>query len=150
MTTDLPPIPPRIQVLRKHVLILYRVWWALHYAIGLGGVMAGVLAGAHSANPQTNGTFQPYAWLFGAVGAICTSLVTFLGPIQKAERYWKAYHALDQSCLEYEAKEISIDKLIREARKVRSMITNGPNVADFHTNELHQLKKADNQSDLAS
>jgi hypothetical protein len=61
----------------------------------------------------------------GSIAAICTSLVTFLGPLQKAERYSRPYHILDQACLEFEAQHQDMKGLTREAARVRRLIVGG-------------------------
>jgi hypothetical protein len=40
-----PTIPKRVLVLRRHLLVLYRVWWLPHYTTGLVGVIVGAAAG---------------------------------------------------------------------------------------------------------
>jgi hypothetical protein len=116
-----PIIPGRVQVLRKNCLVLYRIWWTTHYLIGFIGVLTGGLAGLSA----TSEGGKVWGWAVGAIAAICTSLVTFLGPLQKAERYWKAYHELDQACLEYEYEHKDLNVLIRQAKKVRAIILGG-------------------------
>ena len=65
--------------------MLYRLWWTVHYLVGFTGVLAGGLAGVSAANEPA----KAWGWAIGRFAAVCTSLVTFLGPLQKAERYWK-------------------------------------------------------------
>lgn len=114
-------IPVRVATLRRHCMLLYRTWWAVHYSVGFIGVLAGGLAGVSAANEPA----RAWGWAVGALAAVCTSLVTFLGPLQKAERYWKAYHVIDQACLEYEHEHHQLSILIIQAKKVRTIVLGG-------------------------
>lgn len=106
-------------MLRRHCLSLHRTWWATHYAVGLVGVLSGVLA----ANPPQ--MISNASWVLGTLAAVCTSLVTFLGPLHKAEKYWKAYHIMDQTCLEYEQGQKTLKQLLADAKLVRRLIIGG-------------------------
>ena len=48
--------------------------------------------------------------------------MTFLGPIHKAERYWAAYHLLDQACLEYEEGEITLGRFLAQTKQARRIL----------------------------
>ena len=123
------PIPKPILVLKRRLRKLYLAWWTTHYAVGLLGVLAGTLLTALTAasDPQVQSTGQfvslgalkSYSWLIGIFAATCTSLVTFLGPISKAERYYSAYHIMDHACLEYGEKLISLQVLVGRVRQAR-------------------------------
>lgn len=63
--------------------------------------------------------------LFGILAAIATSLVTFLGPQQKAEKYWRAYHHLHQAIYEFEEGLIDRARLNRAIKKARNVILMG-------------------------
>lgn len=112
------PIPDRIRLLRRNSLFLYRAWWTMHYLVGIIGVLAGGLAGAAASNPE----LKPWAWLSGSVAALSTSLVTFLGPLQRAQRYWETFHSMDQDCLEYEYSMIDVQTLLRRSRQARKLL----------------------------
>ena len=105
-----PSIPSIVIELMSRTKRLYRFWWAAHYTVGLTGVVAGALLTALTSAQTTAGSqeiswffalLDKYSWLIGIIAAVSTSLVTFLGPLHKAERYWSAYHHLEQACLEY-------------------------------------------------
>ena len=70
---------------------LYRTWWSVHYTVGLLGVAAGVLAAG------TPGTLGLPDWAPGTAAAVATSLVTFLGPLHKAQAYHRAFHEVEQA-----------------------------------------------------
>jgi hypothetical protein len=79
---------------------------------------------------------RPYSWLIGIVAAVTTSLVTFLGPLHKAERYWSAYHHLEQACLEYRAKNENprMRKLmdrVMQARRILQVVEPDERIAGF-------------------
>jgi hypothetical protein len=101
---------------------LYRLWWAIHYGIGVIGVACAVLAGAAGAenNPAHN-----YLWLLGIVGAVSTSLITFLGPVQKAEKYWRGFHIAEQVLLEFESGECNMKKVVRQVELARRVVLIG-------------------------
>jgi hypothetical protein len=129
-----PPIPPSVLKLLDRTRNLYRTWWMMHYATGLAGVVAGALLTALTAAPamavansgmsHSLGELRDYAWLIGIVAAVATSLVTFLGPLHKAERYWSAYHLLEQACLEYRGDEGNpkLGKLMKRVMQVRRIL----------------------------
>lgn len=128
-------IPESVEVLKKRVRRLYLCWWSTHYAVGLVGVLAGtVLTALTSASDQgavqQNGmltiqNLKAYSWLIGIVAAVCTSLVTFLGPIGKAERYWSAFHTLDQAGLEFEQGLIGVKRFVARVKGARSILQTG-------------------------
>jgi hypothetical protein len=115
------PIPPAILRLHRRCELLYRVWWATHYSIGILGVFAGGTAGVVAGRDAASS----WGWLSGLVAAVSTSLVTFLGPLHRAERYWKAYHALDQACVMYAYGLIELLALVTEAQRARELVISG-------------------------
>jgi hypothetical protein len=112
------PIPDRIRLLRRNSLFLYRAWWTMHYLVGIIGVFAGGLAGAAASNPE----LRKWAWISGSVAAFSTSLVTFLGPLQRAQRYWETFHSIDQDCSEYECSMIDVQTLLHRSRQARKLL----------------------------
>jgi hypothetical protein len=122
MPAQVNTIPDRVRTLRRNALVLYRSWWTTHYLIGTLGVLAGALAAGGAGATASMQPLKPWAWLFGAVAALCTSLVTFLGPITRAERYWKTFHFIDQACLEYESSLIDLKTLALRARDAGSLL----------------------------
>jgi hypothetical protein len=121
-----PPeqIPAQIRRLRLHCLGLYRCWWTTHYLVGVLGVLAGGLAAAGQAAGIDN--VKKWTWLFGSVAALATSLVTFLGPLQRAQRYWEAFHLIDQTCLEYEHSIIDLSALMHGTKQTRALLLGAP------------------------
>jgi hypothetical protein len=102
--------------------LLYRTWYAVHYSIGILGVVAAAVGATATA---TEHPLHNYSWAFGVFAAVCTSLITFLGPVQKAERYWKAFYRADQALLAYDAKQIDIKELVQEIGHSREIIISG-------------------------
>lgn len=120
-------MPRSVRELRARTRRLYLAWWSTHYAVGLSGVIAGALLTALTSAHGGNGrgplaALGDWAWLIGIIAAVCTSLVTFLGPIHKAERYWAAYHLLDQACLEYEEGEITLGRFLAQTKQARRIL----------------------------
>jgi hypothetical protein len=117
--------PGAVVRLKKDIKILYRTWWTAHYLIGLVSVLAGTLL---TELPTTTGaTFLPKwltgsGWVIGMIAAVSTGMITFLAPIGKAERYWAAYHSLDQACLEYEHEALSLRKFLARVNKARAQL----------------------------
>jgi len=128
-------VPKQIKSLQFRCMLLYRFWWTTQYSVGLLGVFAGTLLTAGSAAlvegaAVSTGTswldlynLMNYAWLCGVLAVVCTSLVTFLGPLQKAQHYWAIYHALDQVCLEYEQGLIDLRSLVNRTALVRGALS---------------------------
>lgn len=117
-------VPAGVLKLRARTRRLYLSWWVTHYAVGLAGVLAGALLTAlTSASGQGPlAQMDGWAWFIGIIAAVCTSLVTFLGPIHKAESYWSAFHVLDQACLEYEEGEITIRRFLSQVKEARRIL----------------------------
>lgn len=112
-------VPQRVKRRLLQWQWLHRAWWGIHYAVGLVGVIAGGMTAL--------GEKMPVAPVYvGLVAAVATSLVTFLGPLTKAERYWRAFHEADQACLDYEAGHISSRALTRAIKTARSIVISGP------------------------
>lgn len=109
-------IPKSVLAFRSRTRRLYLWWWGTHYGVGFLGVLAGAVLTATSANKSIA---PEGSWAIGIVAAVCTSLVTFLGPLHKAERYWSAFHMLDHACLEYELGLISIKAFVDRVRAAR-------------------------------
>lgn len=126
-------VPKGVLTLKRRTRKLYLSWWVTHYSVGLLGVVAGALLTAVSSVPDNMGAaggfahgtlavLKEYSWLLGIIAAVCTSLVTFLGPIHKAERYWSAYHLLDQACLEFEQGELKMRGFVRRVKQARTIL----------------------------
>jgi len=139
MSAEANVIPDRVRKLRRNALVLYRSWWTTHYLIGTVGVLAGALAAGGAGANASMQTLKPWTWLFGALAALCTSLVTFLGPIQRAERYWKTFHFIDQACLEYESSLIDLQTLALRARDAGSLLVGVTPAHDAENNIAQPL-----------
>jgi hypothetical protein len=89
----------------------------------IAGALLTALTSAHGGSGRGPlAALDDWAWLIGIIAAVCTSLVTFLGPIHKAERYWAAYHLLDQACLEYEEGEITLGRFLAQTKQARRIL----------------------------
>ncbi len=132
-STEDQRIPLSVHDLLRRTKFLYRFWWVTHYTTGLAGIVAGALLTAitSSSSGSQKATIiflsvdlTRYSWLIGIIAAVATSLVTFLGPLHKAERYWSAYHVLEQACLEYCSIEHSPkwDRLMKRVMYVRKIL----------------------------
>jgi len=147
-------IPQSVLTLKKRTRVLYLSWWITHYAVGLSGVVAGALltalTSAQGKTVQSSlSTLDNWTWLIGIIAAVCTSLVTFLGPIHKAERYWSAYHLLDQGCLEYEEGQIALSRfllIVKQARRILQAIDGETHQANAAITDLHRKAEHGDES----
>jgi len=123
-------IPETALIFKNRTRRLYLSWWITHYLVGLTGLVAAALLTATSASPMAEtpaarnilATLKDYSWLIGIIAAVSTSLVTFLGPIHKAERYWSAWHILDQACCEYELGDITLKRFLLRMKAARKLL----------------------------
>jgi len=99
-------------------------WYSVHYSSGIIAVISGVLVTA--SGTQSGPDFiQSYTWLWGLLAALLSGVVTFLGPLQKAERYKHAYYSLDTALVNYEIGLLKSDKLMEEYVKANNMVLFG-------------------------
>ena len=80
--------------------------------IGTIGIASGAMAAADRIEPK---------WLWGVIAATSTSFVTFLGPMQKARQYHRAFHLTDQACLDFEISKIDADALSSVLDRARAI-----------------------------
>src|SRR4051794_33142439 len=83
-----------------------RFWLYMHYAVGLAGILGGGLA--TRADPNA---------MWGALAAVSTGVVTFLGPQQKGERYKQAEFHLVVAITEFKANPGPGEKWLVERLK---------------------------------
>ena len=113
----------RIEKTSRYWKRLYRLWWGLHYSIGIAGIVTAIIAGA--GDKLAGSLLEGHIWVIGATSAICTALVTFLGPVQKADRYWRGFHKADQALLEYETGDLTIAKVAQAMKTARDIVLIG-------------------------
>jgi hypothetical protein len=90
---------------------LQRFWFILHYACGLGGVIAAVLASRID------------WWVLGITAAVSTALVTFLGPLQKGESYKHAYYSMANAVARFQAiSTVDVDWLLGRYREAQQIV----------------------------
>jgi len=85
-------------------------WFTVHYGAGLIAILAGGLATA-SAAKEGPSFLTKYVWVWGLVASLLSGVVTFLGPLQKAQSYKQAYYKLEPAASSYKAGTITIEKL---------------------------------------
>ncbi len=147
--------PTNVKSLRLRCKNLYRSWWTTHYTIGLIGILSAALLTALSVpNPplvtSTEGEgilrlsqIRPNAWLLGVIATICGSLVTLLGPLQKAEKYWSSFHILDQAIMELELDLISAREFARKVSGARKVLQ----IREVTVERYQNARKTPDQSD---
>jgi hypothetical protein len=126
--SNLPGIPLVVIELMVRTRRLYRGWWFTHYTFGAIAIVAGTLLTILSSSDAEKGwiaNWSVYAPLIGIVATFSTSMVTFLGPLHKAERYFSAYHHIEQACLEFwgsdddaRARKLKLMRRVSQARKM--------------------------------
>jgi hypothetical protein len=99
-------------------------WYNVHYISGICAVIAGGLATASGANVEAE-FLNEYAWVWGLTATFLAGVVTFLGPLQQAEKYKKSYHLLNTGIERFKAEIIAIDELLNILERSQNIITGG-------------------------
>lgn len=94
MNNSEPSIPDDVNHLYKSWVFYRRTWWALHYFIGISGVIAAIT----SANkPQflegSPAILNSISWF----SAVCVAVLTFLEPKKRARAYAAAWRILHKA-----------------------------------------------------
>jgi hypothetical protein len=132
-TTD--QVPDRVSALYETYKKLQQFWFFLHYSAGVIAVIAGVLAAAAGANSGPE-FVQSNAWIWGLLAALLSGIVTFLGPLQKAEAYKHAYYLLANSLTRFEAGILSMGALLDDYEHAQSIVLLGDPKASNRRNEI--------------
>lgn len=103
---------------------LQRFWFGIHYLSGIVAIIAGCLATAAGAK-STPEFIQNAAWMWGLLAALLSGVVTFLGPLQKAENYKHAYYRLSSSITRYEAGFMEMKQLLDDYEGAQSIVLLG-------------------------
>ena len=85
-------------------------WFSVHYSAGLVAIIAGGLATAAAVN-DSPAWVKKYAWSWGLIASLLAGVVTFLGPLQKAESYKRAQYVLEKAVVDFQDKRISAGDL---------------------------------------
>lgn len=118
------PVPAIIMERYKTFQNLQRFWFGIHYLSGIIAIIAGCLATAAGAK-STPDFIQNAAWMWGLLAALLSGVVTFLGPLQKAESYKHAYYRLASSITRYETGFIDMKKLLDDYENSQSIVLLG-------------------------
>jgi len=119
---DFDPIPGT-KALSNDWKWLHRTWWTVHYSVGLMGVAAGAIA---AGGADSIGSIQVASWVPGVAAALATSLVTFLGPLHKAQSYHRAFHASEQAIFDFQTGLIDARGLSKRMEAAREVAMSGP------------------------
>lgn len=126
-------LPVQVTVLYKTYMRWQRFWFSLHYTAGVIAVIAGVLATASGTNSGPE-FVQTNTWVWGLLAALLSGVVTFLGPLQKAEAYKHAYYLLNKSITRFEAGNISIEDLLNRYEQAQAIVLLGDPKASDNNN----------------
>ena len=85
-------------------------WFSVHYSAGLVAILAGGLATAASAN-ESPAWVKKYAWGWGLTASLLAGVVTFLGPLQKAESYKQVQYVLEKAIVDSRQQRITDEEL---------------------------------------
>ena len=118
------PVPEMVTDQYKVFQKWQRFWFGIHYLSGVVAVVAGCLATAAGAKSGPD-IIQSAAWIWGLLAALLSGVVTFLGPLQKAESYKHAYYRLSSSITRYEAGIIEMKQLLDDYENAQSIVLLG-------------------------
>jgi hypothetical protein len=91
-------IPPDVEHIYNDWNWYRRVWWFLHYLIGIAGMMASLTVANKPQFLQDAPLFlNAIAWL----SALCVGLLVFLEPRKRARAYTTAWRVLHKRIGEY-------------------------------------------------
>ena len=99
-------------------------WFSVHYGAGLLAITAGGFATAAVAKDGPS-FIARYVWLWGLVASLLSGVVTFLGPLQKAQSYKYAAYSLESHTVYYESKIIGIKDLQDTIEKTQQIVLTG-------------------------
>jgi hypothetical protein len=96
-----------------------RWWFSAHYIIGVTGAVAGAIAGFRAAP-------QELSLGLGVLAAVATGLVTFLGPLLKANAYKHAYYLLRSAVTSFDADPLrTVQWLLERHEAAQNIVLTG-------------------------
>jgi hypothetical protein len=98
-------------------------WWAVHYIIGISGLVSAITTASEPkfirGNPHL---LELTAW----IAAICMGLVTFMMPSKQAKIYVNAWRVLRDSANRYRLDEnFTVRELLNAAKRGEEIIQSG-------------------------
>ena len=100
-------------------------WFSVHYTAGLFAIVAGGLATAAVAQEST-GLIGEWGWIWGLTASLLASVVTFLGPLQKAQTYKRAHYVLDKAAVDFRDDRITGEQLSTRLEEAHNIVLDMP------------------------
>lgn len=97
------------------------LWWrsaALHYFVGVLGVAASSLAAIDFGEP-----WRLASQLLAALAAVCLSILGFVQPDRRYQKFVRAWRALDPVALKYKYGHAKLDEVFAAMERGESIIT---------------------------
>lgn len=81
----------------------HRLYFILHYFIGIVGVLASTLASSKLFwNPQ----------ILSIISTVCIAVLAFVRPEREHIRFWQAWKTLDSAVIRYESGLVNLEEVV--------------------------------------
>ncbi len=81
----------------------HRLYFIIHYFVGIIGVLASTLATSN---------LLGHPRFLSAISAICIAILAFVRPEREHIRFWNAWRILDSAATKYEVGMVGIEKVV--------------------------------------
>ncbi len=97
------PLPKRLTGRLRSWERTHRLYFILHYLIGIIGVVASSLASTKLlGNPE----------ILSIVASVCIAILAFVRPEREHIRFWQAWKTLDRATVRYECGLASLEEVL--------------------------------------
>ena len=117
-------VPEEVKLQFNNYKVWQRYWYFIHYACGVVAIICGGFA---TASGTSNGPdiIQSNTWLWGLLASLLSSVVTFLGPLQKAETYKLSYYLLYSAVTKYKVGLLTVAELMDALNQAQTVVLTG-------------------------